>query len=139
SNYATINIIDTLARVPGVGQVNLFGAMDYSMRIWLEVDRLINLNVTPQAVIAAMQAQNVQAAVGRIGAKPTSDEQHFQLNLQTQGRLCSPEQFREIVIRATPDGSVLRLRDVARVELGAASMDTESRLNGRPTVTMGVY
>jgi hydrophobe/amphiphile efflux-1 (HAE1) family protein len=139
SNYATINIIDTLARVPGVGQVNLFGAMDYSMRIWFEVDRLISLNVTPQDIVQAIQAQNVQAAVGRIGARPISEDQQFQLNIQTQGRLTSPEQFGEIIIRANPDGSVLRVRDVARVELGATSMDTESRLNGRPTVTMGVY
>ncbi|MBW8268422.1 efflux RND transporter permease subunit [Caldovatus aquaticus] len=139
SNYATINILDTIARVPGVGQVNLFGAMDYSMRIWFEVDRLISLNVTPQDVIAAIQAQNVQAAVGRIGARPTGEGQQFQLNIQTQGRLSTPEQFGAIVIRANPDGSVLRLRDVARVELGAATMDTESRLNGRPTVTMGIY
>jgi hydrophobe/amphiphile efflux-1 (HAE1) family protein len=139
SNYATINILDALARVPGVGQVTLFGAMDYSMRVWFEVDRLISLNVTPQDVIAAIQAQNVQAAVGRIGAQPVGEGQQFQLNIQTQGRLSTPEQFGAIVIRANPDGSVLRLRDVARVELGAASMDTESRLNGRPTVTMGVY
>jgi len=139
SNYATINIVDTLARVPGVGQVSLFGGMDYSMRIWFEVDRLISLNLTPQDVIAAIQAQNVQAAVGRIGARPIGPDQQFQFNIQTQGRLTSPGQFGEIVLRANPDGSTLRVRDVARVELGAASMDTESRLNGRPTVTMGVY
>jgi len=139
SNYATINMIDTLARVPGVGQVSLFGAMDYSMRIWFEVDRLISLNVTPQDIIQAIQAQNVQAAVGRIGARPISEDQQFQLNIQTQGRLTSPEQFGDIVIRANPDGSILRVRDVAQVELGASNMDTEARLNGRPTVTMGVY
>ena len=139
SNYVTINVLDTLRRVPGVGDVFLFGAMDYSMRIWFEVDRLTNLNLTPQDIIQAIQAQNVQAAVGRIGARPVSDDQQFQLNIQTQGRLTSPEQFGDIVIRANPDGSVLRVRDVARVELGAATMDTESRLNGRPTVTMGVY
>ncbi|WP_135468910.1 efflux RND transporter permease subunit [Crenalkalicoccus roseus] len=139
SNYVTINMLDALRRVPGVGDVFLFGAMDYSMRIWFEVDRLISLNLTPQDVIQAVQGQNVQAAVGRVGARPISDDQQFQINVQTQGRLTSPEQFGNIVIRANPDGSVLRVRDVARVELGAASMDTESRLNGRPTVTMGVY
>jgi len=139
SNYATINVIDRLARVPGVGQVNLFGALDYSMRIWFEVDRLISLNVTPSDIVTAIQAQNIQAAVGRIGARPISDDQQFQFNLQTQGRLVSPEQFGAIVIRANPDGSVLRVRDVARVELGAANMDTESRLNGNPAVTMGIY
>ena len=139
SNYATINIIDRLARVPGVGQVNLFGAMDYSMRIWFDVDRLISLNLTPSDVVAAIQAQNVQAPVGRIGARPISDDQQFQFNLETQGRLTSPEEFGSILIRANPDGSTLRVRDVARVELGAATMDTESRYNGRPSVTFGVY
>ncbi|MBX9699808.1 MAG: efflux RND transporter permease subunit, partial [Acetobacteraceae bacterium] len=139
SNYVTINMLDTLRRVPGVGDVFLFGAMDYSMRIWFEVDRLISLNITPQDIIQAIQAQNVQAAVGRIGARPISEDQQFQLNIQTQGRLTSAQQFGDIVIRANPDGSVLRVRDVARVDLGAATMDTESRLNGRPTVTMGVY
>ncbi|MBS3961194.1 MAG: efflux RND transporter permease subunit, partial [Sandarakinorhabdus sp.] len=139
SNYATINIIDRLARVPGVGQVTLFGAMDYSMRIWFEVDRLISLNLTPSDVVQAIQAQNVQAPVGRIGAQPVPDDQQFQINLETRGRLTSPEEFGEIVIRANPDGSALRVRDVARIELGAASMDTESRYNGRPSVAFGVY
>ncbi len=139
SNYVTINMLDTLRRVPGVGDVFLFGAMDYSMRIWFEIDRLTSLNLTPQDIIQAIQAQNVQAPVGRIGARPIPDSQQFQINLQTQGRLTSAEQFGDIVIRANPDGSVLRVRDVARVELGAATMDTESRLNGRPTVTMGIY
>jgi hydrophobe/amphiphile efflux-1 (HAE1) family protein len=139
SNFATINIIDRLARVPGVGQVMLFGAMDYSMRIWFEVDRLISLNLTPSDVVQAIQAQNVQAPVGRIGARPIPDDQQYQINLETQGRLTSPEQFGEIVIRANQDGSMLRVRDVARIELGAASMDTESRYNGQPAVTFGVY
>nr|WP_232474731.1 multidrug efflux RND transporter permease subunit [Roseomonas rubea] len=139
SNYVTINILDRLARVQGVGQVTLFGGMDYSMRIWFEVDRLISLNLTPSDVVAAIQAQNVQAPVGRIGARPIPDEQQFQINLETRGRLTSPEEFGDILIRANPDGSSLRVRDVARVELGAASMDTESRFNGRPAVTFGVY
>nr|WP_245216760.1 multidrug efflux RND transporter permease subunit [Neoroseomonas nitratireducens] len=139
SNYVTINILDRLARVQGVGQVTLFGGMDYSMRIWFEVDRLISLNLTPSDVVAAIQAQNVQAPVGRIGARPIPEEQQFQINLETRGRLTSPEEFGDILIRANPDGSSLRVRDVARVELGAASMDTESRFNGRPAVTFGVY
>ncbi|HWT07545.1 MAG TPA: efflux RND transporter permease subunit, partial [Roseomonas sp.] len=139
SNYATINIVDRLARVPGVGQVSLFGAMDYSMRIWFEVDRLISLNLMPSDVVAAIQAQNVQAPVGRLGGRPTGDDQQFQINLETRGRLSTPEEFGDILIRANPDGSVLRVRDVARVELGAASMDTESRFDGKPAVTFGVY
>jgi hydrophobe/amphiphile efflux-1 (HAE1) family protein len=139
SNYVTINMLDRLARVPGIGQVSIFGVMDYSMRIWFEVDRLISLNLTPADVVAAIQAQNVQAAVGRIGAQPISDDQQYQINLQTQGRLSSPEEFGSIVVRARPDGSLLRVRDVARVELGAARMDTESRLNGQPAITLGTY
>src|SRR3712207_2175449 len=124
SNYATINMIDRLARVPGVGQVNLFGAMNYSMRVWFEVDRLTSLNLTPQDLVTAIQSQNIQAAVGRIGAQPIPDTQQFQMNIQTLGRLVTPEQFGAIVIRANPDGSLLRMRDVARVELGAQSQDT---------------
>ena len=139
SNYVTINILDRLARVPGVGQVNLFGALDYSMRIWFDVDRLISLNMTPSDIITAIQQQNVQAPVGRIGARPISDDQQFQMNLETRGRLTSAEEFGNILVRANPDGSTLRVRDVARVELGAASMDTESRYNGQPAVTFGVY
>ena len=139
SNYTTINVIDRLARVPGVGQVQLFGALDYSMRIWFEVDRLISLNLAPSDVVQAIQGQNLQAAVGRIGARPIGPDQQFQFNLQTQGRLTTPEQFGNIVIRANPDGSTLRVRDVARIELGAANEDTESRLNGQPAVTMGIY
>jgi hydrophobe/amphiphile efflux-1 (HAE1) family protein len=139
SNYVTINMLDRLARVPGIGSVSIFGALDYSMRIWFQTDRLISLNLTPADVIAAIQAQNVQAAVGRIGAQPISNDQQYQINLQTQGRLTTPEEFGNIVIRANAQGSLLRVRDVARVELGAARMDTESRLDGRPAITMGTY
>jgi hydrophobe/amphiphile efflux-1 (HAE1) family protein len=139
SNYVTINMLDRLSRVQGIGSVSIFGAMDYSMRIWFETDRLISLNLTPADVIAAIQAQNVQAAVGRIGAQPISSDQQYQINLQTRGRLSTPEEFGEIVIRATAEGSLLRVRDVARVELGAARMDTESRLDGRPAITIGTY
>ena len=139
SNYVTINVLDRLARTPGVGDAQLFGRLDYSMRVWFDMDRLIGLNLAPSDIITAIQSQNVQAAVGRIGARPTSDATQFQLNVQTQGRLTTPEQFGNIVIRANPDGSTLRLRDVARVELGAANMDTESRLNGNPAVSIGMY
>jgi hydrophobic/amphiphilic exporter-1 (mainly G- bacteria), HAE1 family len=139
SNYVTINVLDRLARTPGVGDTVLFGRLDYSMRIWFEMSRLIDLNLAPSDIIAAIQAQNVQAPVGRIGARPTSDATQFQLNVQTQGRLTTPEQFGNIVIRANPDGSVLRLKDIARVELGAANMDSESRLNGDPAVSIGLF
>jgi hydrophobic/amphiphilic exporter-1 (mainly G- bacteria), HAE1 family len=139
SNYVTINVLDRLARTPGVGDVSLFGRLDYSMRIWFEMSRLISLNIAPSDIIAAIQAQNVQAPVGRVGARPTPNATQFQLNVQTQGRLTTPEQFGSIVIRANPDGSVLRLSDIAHVELGAANMDTESRLNGDPAVSIGLF
>ena len=139
SNYVTINVLDRISRVPGVGSAALFGALDYSMRIWFDTDRLIGLKLAPSDIVTAIQTQNVQAPVGRIGARPTDDATQFQINLQTKGRLTTPEEFGAIVVRAEPDGSVLRVRDVARVELGAASRDSESRLNGNPAITMGVY
>ena len=139
SNYVTIYLLDALSRVPGVGQAFVFGALDYSMRIWFQTERLVQLGLAPSDIIAAIQSQNVQAAVGRVGAKPIGDESQFQINLQTKGRLATADEFGAIVLRANPDGSVLRIRDVARVELGAASQDTESRLNGNPAVTVGIF
>ncbi len=139
SNYVTINVLDRLGRVPGVGSASLFGALDYSMRIWFDTARLVSLNLAPSDIVTAIQQQNVQAPVGRVGARPTSDDTQFQINLQTQGRLTTAEEFGNIVLRANPDGSLLRVRDVARVELGAATQDSESRLNGNPAVTVGVY
>jgi multidrug efflux pump len=139
TNYAIINILDVLSRVPGVGQARIFGALNYSMRIWFDTQRLDNLKLTPADVIAAIQAQNVQAPVGRIGARPIGHDQQFQLNIQTQGRLTTPEQFGNIVLRANPDGSLLRIRDVARVELGAQNEDVEGRFNGEPAVAIGLY
>ena len=139
SNYFTINMLDTLARVPGVGEVSIFGAQDYSMRIWFDTDRLTSLNLSTADVASAITAQNVQAAVGRLGARPAPDDQQFQMTLETKGRLTSPEEFGNIVVRANPDGSVLRVRDVARIELGAATMETENRYNGQPAVAFAVY
>ncbi len=139
SNYATINVIDTLKRVPGVGDVALFGPLDYSMRIWLEPDKLTNFQLTPAEVAQAISTQNVQAAVGRIGAAPLVPDQRFQLTISTQGRLTSQEEFERIIIRANPDGSVVRLSDVARVELGAKSSDQFSRFDGQPGASIGIY
>jgi hydrophobe/amphiphile efflux-1 (HAE1) family protein len=139
ANYATINIMDELARVPGVGQAQLFARLNYSMRVWFDVQRLISLNLTPTDVIAAIQAQNVQAAVGRVGAPPIDKDQQIQLSVQTKGRLTTPEQFGDIVLRANPDGSILHVRDVARVEMGAQNSDVDSRLDGKPTVAAAIY
>jgi len=139
SNYVTINVLDRLSRTPGVGQAFLFGKLDYSMRIWFDTNRLNALHLAPSDIMLAIQQQNVQAPVGRIGARPTNDNVQFQLNVQTQGRLTTAEQFGDIVVRANPDGSVLRVKDVARVELGATNLDTESYLNGDPAVSIGMY
>ena len=139
TSYATINVLDELSRVPGVGQALLFGKLNYSMRIWFDTQRLTSLNLAPSDVVSAIQAQNVQAPVGRIGARPVADDQQFQFNVQTQGTLATPEQFRNIVLRANPDGSVLRVGDVARVEMGAQNADTETRINGRPSVGVALY
>jgi hydrophobe/amphiphile efflux-1 (HAE1) family protein len=139
TNYATINVIDELSRTPGVGQASLLGRLNYSMRLWFDTERLTNLGLSPSDVIKAVQAQNVQAPVGRIGARPVPDNQQFQLNVQTQGRLTTPEQFGAIVLRANPDGSTLRVRDVARVDMGAQNDDNYSRLNGQPAVAIGIY
>ena len=139
TNYAIINILDVLSRTPGVGQASLFGKQNYSMRVWFDAQRLDSLQLTAADVTNAIKAQNVQAAVGRIGARPIGADQQFQMNLQTKGRLTTREEFGNIVLRANPDGSLLRIRDVARVELGAQNLDSESRLNGRPAVAIGVY
>jgi HAE1 family hydrophobic/amphiphilic exporter-1 len=139
SNYATINIVDPVSRINGVGQVNLFGPLDYSLRIWLDPDRLSDLNLTPNSVISAVQGQNIQAALGRVGAAPISEEQQVQINIKTKGRLSRPEEFAAIVLRANPDGSVVRVKDVARVEMGARSQDRHSRFNGAPAAAMGIY
>ncbi len=139
SNYAIINILDSLARVRGVGLAQLYSVENYSMRIWFFTDVLTSLNIAPSDVVNAIQSQNVQAAIGRIGAAPMPSDQELQLSLQTQGRLVTTEEFGSIIIRANPDGSVVRVRDVARLELGAQSSDSTGRLNGRPDANIGIF
>ncbi|AUB81970.1 efflux RND transporter permease subunit [Candidatus Thiodictyon syntrophicum] len=139
SNYATINVVDTLARVPGVGRVNQFGALDYSMRIWLDSARLTALGITPTDVMAAIKSQNIQAAVGRIGAQPMSNDAQFQITLQTKGRLSEVKEFESIVVRANPDGSTVRVKDLGRVELGSKQSDSTSRLDGAPCASVAIY
>ncbi len=132
SNYATINIIDELARTPGVGDAGIDGPLNYSMRIWLDSSSLTTLSLSPNDIIQAIQSQNQQAAVGRIGAAPVGTDQQFQLTVRTKGRLSDPKEFENIVVRANPDGSIVRIRDIGRVELGAQSSDSYGRLNGSP-------
>jgi multidrug efflux pump len=139
SNFVTINLLDEIKNTSGVGDASLWGPQDYAMRAWVHTDLLTGLDLTTGDIINAIQSQNVQAAVGRIGAQPISRDQQLQLNIQTKGRLDSAAEFGNIVIRTNPDGSVLRLKDVARLELGASNLDRETRFNGGPAAVIAIY
>jgi hydrophobe/amphiphile efflux-1 (HAE1) family protein len=139
SNYVTINLLDQIKSTPGVGDASLFGPQDYAIRVWMRTDRLTGLGLTMADIINAIKSQNLQAPVGRIGARPSGNDQQLQLNIQTKGRLTSTAEFEKIVIRTNPDGSILRLGDIARLELGAANMDRSTRLNGTPAALLAVY
>ena len=139
SNYVTINILDQIKSTPGVGDASLWGPQDYAVRAWVKTDRLTGLGLTTGDIIKAIQTQNLQAAVGRIGARPISNDQQLQLNISTKGRLTSIPDFENIVIRTNGDGSILRLSDVARLELGAANLDRETRFNGSPAAAIAIY
>ncbi len=139
SNYALLNVKDSLARVPGIGRADILGARDYGIRVWLEPDRLRSFNLSPNEVSDAIVAQNMQLAGGRIGAAPAPADQRFQFSVLMPGRLASAEEFGAVIVRTEPDGSVLRLRDVAEIELGAQNYDITSRLNGQPSASIVVY
>ena len=139
SNYATINLIDNIRSTAGVGDARLFGPQDYAMRVWLRTDRMTGLGLAVSDVVSAIQSQNTQAPVGRIGARPVDNDQQIQLNIETKGRLVSIEEFQNIIIRTNPDGSVLKLKDIARIELGAANMDRSTRLNEAGAALIAVY
>ncbi len=139
SNYVTINVLDELKSIPGVGDAALWGPQDYAMRAWVKTDRLTGLGLTAEDVVKAIGSQNIQAAVGRLGARPVADDQQLQLNLRTKGRLSSVAEFENIVLRTNADGSVLRLGDVARLEMGAANLDRETLFNGGPSAVLALY
>ena len=139
ANYANINVIDALYRVPGVGEVRVFGAGDYAMRIWVKPDRLAKLGLTVPDLARAVQQQSTVNPAGQIGAQPTPTGQEYTYTVRAQGRLQSPEQFSAIAVRSNPDGSVVRLKDVARVELGALNYQQIGRVNGQPGVGIGVF
>lgn len=139
SNYALLNVLDELVRLPGVGDAALFGAQDYSMRIWLRPDKLAEYGLTPSDVAAALREQNAQFAAGRIGAQPAPDDQAFTFSVSTPGRMVTPEDFERIILRSDPDGATLRLGDVARAELGAQSYDFTATFNAKSAVPIGVY
>ncbi len=137
-NYVYINIADELSRVPGIGRVQVFGGQ-YAMRIWVKPDKLAKLGVTVPQIISALKSQNTVNPAGQIGGEPVPKGQEFTYTVRSQGRLTTPEEFGEVVIRANPDGSILRLKDVARVELGAQNLNFRSRYNGQPSAGFAVY
>ena len=139
ANYVSINVTDTLSRVNGVGSTNIFGAAEYGMRVWLDPNRLANLNLSPDDIASVIRAQNIQSAAGGIGQAPTADDQQLAYSIRAQGRYTTVEEFENIVIRGESDGSLLRLRDVARVELGRQSYTGTNTLNGDPAVIFAVF
>ena len=139
ANYATINVNDTIQRVPGVGLIRVFGSADYAMRIWVKPDRLAKLGFTVSDLVSAVQAQSTVNPSGRAGAEPAPKDQQFTYTIRSQGRLLKPEEFGNVVLRLNPDGSTVRLRDVARIELGALTYTQIGRMNGKPAIVIGVY
>jgi multidrug efflux pump len=139
SNYATLNLLEPVKRVPGVGEVQIFGARDYAMRIWLRPDLMAEYGLTSGDVAQAIREQNAQFAVGKIGQQPSGGDLELTYTVTAEDRLTTPEQFGAIVLRAAADGAQLRLRDIARVELGARDYDTQTRQNGIEAVFMGVF
>src|SRR5499433_1516960 len=139
SNYATIQIKDAVARVEGVGDVAILGQQDYSMRVWLDPDRLQSRNLTVGDVIRVLREQNVQVAAGRIGQPPVPKGQDFQYTISALGRLVEAEQFADIVLKTGSDGEVTYLKDVARTELGARNQDVFVRRDGKPSVGIGIF
>jgi HAE1 family hydrophobic/amphiphilic exporter-1 len=139
ANYANINLIDQITRVPGISNVQVFGAGQYAMRLWVKPDQLAKLSVTVTDIINALRAQNTVNPAGQIGGEPAPPGQEFTYTVRSPGRLTSSEEFGEIVIRANPDGSLLRLKEVARIELGAQVYTLNGRLDGKPAAVLACY
>src|SRR5947207_382695 len=139
ANYAYINLVDSITRSPGIGQVQVFGAGQYAMRLWVKPDQLAKLAITVPEIVNAVQTQNTVNPAGKVGGEPFPSGQQFAYAVRAQGRLVSPEEFGEIVIRESPDGGVVRVKDVARIELGAQDYSIAGRLNGQPSAIVAVY
>ncbi|HVU82333.1 MAG TPA: efflux RND transporter permease subunit, partial [Rhodanobacteraceae bacterium] len=139
SNYARLHVKDVLTRLDGVGDVQIFGAGEYSMRVWLNPDKLAQRGLTVGDVVKAIREQNVQVAAGKLNAPPGPSDSAFQLNINTRGRLSSVDDFRDIIVRTDPDGSVVHLRDVARVELGSDQYALRSLLNNQEAVAIPIF
>ena len=138
-NYCGINLRDQILRIPGIAQVDLFGGTDYGMRVWFKPDRLAKLGLTPADVISAIKEQNLQAPAGKIGGAPTPTDQEFTETLSAPGRLITPEEFENVIIRQTETGAVVRVKDVGRAEMGSQDYNSFGRLNGKPSGAMAVY
>ncbi|MDT0175002.1 multidrug efflux RND transporter permease subunit OqxB [Enterobacter sp. BRE11] len=138
-NYATLKVKDELARLPGVGQIQIFGAGEYAMRVWLDPNKVAARGLTAADVIAAMQEQNVQVSAGQLGAEPLKKQSDFLLSINTAGRLENEQQFGNIILKTSDDGSLVRLRDVARIEMGSGSYALRSQLNNKDAVGIGIF
>lgn len=139
SNYADLNIVERLKRIEGMSDITLLGKKDYSMRIWLNPNKLATLKLSASDVIGAIKTQNIQVAAGKIGGMPAPGDQQYQYVLQTKGRLTSAEEFENIIIRASKKGSLIRLKDVARVEVGAQGYEADGRMNNEPAAVLALY
>src|SRR5208283_2682085 len=138
-NYATIQLKDAVARVEGVGDVIILGQRDYSMRVWLDPDKLQSRNLTVGDVLRVLRQQNAQVAAGQIGQPPVPKGQEFQYTMTTLGRLADADQFKDMIIKYDNQGRLVRMRDVAKIELGAQAYDQTCTLNGHPSVALSVY
>jgi HAE1 family hydrophobic/amphiphilic exporter-1/multidrug efflux pump len=139
SNYVTLNVLDQLKRLPGTTNVQIFGAHDYAMRVWVKPDRLAQLKLSPADVVAALNEQNAQFAAGKVGQAPIDKGQDLVYTITTKGRLSDPKEFEKIIVRANPDGSIVRLGDVAQVELGSKDYEFMGRVNGKPATLVGIF
>jgi HAE1 family hydrophobic/amphiphilic exporter-1 len=139
ANYGYINLFDPLTRVPGIGNVQIFGAGQYAMRLWVKPDQLAKLGITVPDIITAVQKQNTVNPAGQVGSEPIPSGQKFTYTVRAQGRLQTPEEFGEIVVRANADGSFVRVKDIARIDLGAQTYNLKGRLNGQPAAILAVY
>jgi HAE1 family hydrophobic/amphiphilic exporter-1 len=139
ANYGYINLFDQLTRLPGIGNVQIFGAGQYAMRLWVKPDQLAKLGITVPDIITAVQKQNNVNPAGQIGGEPIPSGQKFTYTVRAQGRLQTPEEFGEIVVRANPDGSFVRVKDIARIDLGAQTYNLRGRLNGQPAAILALY
>src|SRR5258706_1875050 len=139
ANYAYINLNDQLTRIPGIGSVQVFGAGQYAMRLWVKPDQLAKLGITVPEVLNAVLAQNTVNPAGQVGGEPIPKGQEFTYSVRAQGRLTSPEEFEQIVVRETPDSGIVRVKDVARVEMGSQDYSIVGRLNGKPSAVIALY